>query len=120
MKIINCLLVFILLIGNCSAVEIIPKSKESYTCYDYSVEFREQNPDWGIVTISNNKYFYGISHMVNYQLMDDGTLKIHDGLYKYDYVYEGWERVDYYHFWGDDEIPKWNYRFLWDNREVIR
>lgn len=103
-------------------MQIEPASQESWTCVDYSTHYKQENPDWNIMTISNHQLFKGISHMVNYKLLGtNGTITIHDGLYDVDYTYSGWwnEIGVYYHFWTPDETPVRNYMFLRDNRNYI-
>lgn len=93
---------------------------EHWTCYDYSVDFEKNNPDWDCVTISNHKLFYGISHMVNYQFYDNITMIVYDGLLDNLYYINNWQwDIDYYHFWLDN-TPWRNYRYLLDNREVVQ
>lgn len=46
---------------------------------------------------------------------------VHDGLYDTEYYITGWaDNTDYYHFWNKNEIPKRNYYYLIDNRDVIK
>ena len=112
-----CLL---LLVIPCSATPYIVPNSQKLTCYDYSTNYHVEHLDWGRVTISNNPYFRGISHMVNYLVIDNETLKIHDGLYNADYVYSGWNDDGlYYHFWFNGSSPWRNYKFLYDNREEL-
>lgn len=90
-----------------------------WTCYDYSVDFEKNNPEWDTVTISKHKFFYGVSHMVNYQMYDDAKMIIYDGLYDNIYWVNNWQwDYNYYHFWLDS-TPVRNYRYLLDNRGVV-
>jgi hypothetical protein len=102
-----------------SAVTVVEKPKEKWDCVDFSTDFAQKNPDWGIVTISQQARFYGQSHMVNYQLNDDGSLNIHDGLYNNDYVFYNWQVDGYYHFWLNEKPVRY-YKFLYDNSEIIQ
>ena len=104
-----------------STNNVIPKTQEYWTCVDYSKDFAAHNPEWGIVTMSNNQLFHGISHMVNYKILDNGhTLLIHDGMQHADYKDSGWYlSQSYYHFWQNDETPVRTYRFLRDNSQII-
>jgi hypothetical protein len=99
-------------------VRIIKASSDSWTCYDYSVDFAKENPDWGVVTISNNQLFRGISHMVNYKLLSSERMAIHDGLLEADYTIVGWQYGNYYHFWIN-ETPKRIYVVIRDNRNDV-
>jgi len=91
-----------------------------WTCYDYSVDFGKNNPDWDCVTISNHRFFYGVSHMVNYQMHDNTTMIVYDGLLDNMYWINNWQwDYDYYHFWLDN-TPWRNYQYLLDNREVVQ
>jgi hypothetical protein len=92
---------------------------ERWTCYDYSVDFEKNNPDWDCVTISNHKFFYGVSHMVNYRMYDNTTMIVYNGLLDNMYHINNWQwDNDYYHFWLDS-TPWRNYRYLLDNRGVL-
>jgi hypothetical protein len=113
------LVIAITLSQNVSAVSIIPVPQEKWTCYDYSVNFAKENPEWGIVTVSDNQWFHGITHMVNYQKINNETLLIHDGMWEMDYVIAGWQLQGYYHFWVN-ETPMRNYVVMWDNRNIIK
>lgn len=95
-------------------VTVVPRAEESYTCYDYSVEYTKSHPDWICVTMSQNQWFRGTTHMVNCKLNSDGSLMIHDGLLKSDYTLYGWEDYQYYHFWYD-KTPVRNYIVMQDN-----
>lgn len=118
-KLFSVLALVTLFISSIGAVTITPKSMEYWTCVDYSTDFTNNNPDWGIVTISNNQYFHGVSHMVNYKVMDSESIEIHDGMYEYDYELHDWKNDGrFYHFWINEK-PVRNYRFLWDNRGVL-
>lgn len=93
---------------------------EQWTCYDYSVDFEKNNPDWDCATISNHRFFYGVSHMVNYQMYSDTQMIVYDGLLDNMYYINNWQwDIDYYHFWLDS-TPWRNYRYLLDNREVVQ
>ncbi|MFA6887827.1 MAG: hypothetical protein WCQ65_12765 [Fermentimonas sp.] len=94
-------------------------NKEAWTCYDYSINYSECNPEWGVVTMSNHPHFHGYSHVVNYQYVNNNTLRIHDGLYNLDYNYTGWQYNGYYHFWPDGSIPKRTFIRLLDNRYLL-
>jgi hypothetical protein len=68
--------------------------------------------------MSSNQQFAGISHMVNYQITENGDLKIHDGLYKMDYTLYNWKGCQYFHFWIN-ENPVRTYNKLTDNSDVV-
>jgi hypothetical protein len=104
-----------------STNNVISKSQEYWTCVDYSKNFTERNPEWGMVTLSDNQLFHGTSHMLNYKILDNGqTLLIHDGMQHADYKDSGWYiSQSYYHFWQKDETPARTYKFLRDNRQII-
>jgi len=92
---------------------------ERWTCYDYSVDFEKNNPDWDCMTISKHRFFYGTSHMVNYQFYSDTKMIVYDGGFDNIYYINNWQwDYDYYHFWLDG-TPVRNYRYLLDNRGVV-
>jgi hypothetical protein len=105
-------IIILLSINPSSAVEI-RENKEAWTCYDNSINYEKLN-GWDCVTISENQYFKGVSHMVNYQLEGENLI-IHDELYKMDYtIYDYKNSGLFFHFWFDVK-PVRNYKFLWDN-----
>lgn len=107
-------------VSDSKAVSIIPVPKTEWTCYDYSVDFAKENTSWGIVTMSDNQWFNsncGISHMVNYQVINETSLMIHDGLYDVDYILKDWTKKGFFHFW--EGRPVRNYLVMQDNRDVI-
>lgn len=111
------LLFIILLITPVQAVSIIPASKDYWTCYDYSVDYAKNNTEWGIVTMSDNQYFHGVSHMVNYKFGNNNSLMIHDGLYNLDYTLYVWQDCGkYMHFWDNSTTPQRYYKIMQDNR----
>lgn len=109
------LLILVLLITasiNTAAAVCIKPNYEAWTCYDWSTYYESSNPEWNIVTISEHRFFYGVSHMVCYQL-DGKDLIIHDEFYHLDYTIYDYENSGlYFHFWKEDQTPVRNYRFL--------
>jgi hypothetical protein len=101
-------------------VKVVSKHTEDYwTCYDYTIDYTRNHPEWGRVTLFNTCQDK-VTHMVNYQLIN-GELEIHDGLYQLDYTITDWEDKVYfnYHFWTTNETPARNYLTgsLTDNTE---
>lgn len=119
MKLFTISMLILLFISPAQAVQVIPKTQDDFTCFDYSIAYAKENPDWGIVTISNNQWFRGVSHMVNYQFTENNTLMIHDGLYQYDYELYDWQGAHFYHFWLENETPCRNYKVLQDNSHLF-
>ena len=121
MKKVGFLLIFLLLgniVAPCSAVSVIPKPVEKWTCYDHAVNFNKENPDWGIVTLSTNQWFRGQCHIVNYRFVDNETLLIHDCGNGDEYPIVNWQLNDheFYHFWTEG-TPTRHWTVLQDNRE---
>lgn len=97
------IVVILLLMGNACA-----------SCYDESVRYEKEHPEWGCVTMSDNQLFHGTSHMVNYQVEGE-NLSIHDELYGLDYtIYDYTNSGVFFHFWGN-ETPVRVYKFLRPN-----
>lgn len=102
---------------------------DGWTCFDYSVELNKRDSTWGIVLKSQNPkfegYAYGDNHMVNYKILDDKSLLIHDELLKQEYIVGGWEYdsnvFDYYHFYINDEVPTrtWSENAIKPNAKVV-
>lgn len=64
-------------------------NQDYWTCYDHSINFARENPDWGIVTVSNHPHFKYGAHMVNYKIEND-TIHFYDSTWsnetkQYDY-----------------------------------
>lgn len=95
---------------------------EGWTCYNYSVDFAKNNPDFEVVTVSRSPEFKGISHMTNYQFYDNETMIVYDGLLdKLYFVYDlQWDVEDYnyYYFWVN-ETPTRECVDMVDNRNVV-
>jgi hypothetical protein len=111
-KLLLSVILIFLLINPVSAVTI-RENKEAWTCYDYSIDYYKSNPDFPPVTISDNQYFKGVSHMVNGKL-EGNNLIVHDGLYELDYIMYDYKNYYFCHFWYNTK-PVRNYKFLWDN-----
>jgi len=88
---------------------------DTWTCFDYSMNYSHHNPEWGMVVMSDNKYLSGKNHVVNYMISSEGYLLIHDGLLNINYLIKGWEydsegdTLDFYHFYIDSEKPTRHY-----------
>ncbi len=96
----------------------LPRKKNVSTCYDFAVSFQSENPGWGIVSLSTNQQFRGVSHIVNYQVEGD-TLVIHDGMYLADYEIPNYQdESGFFHFWIN-ETPIRYYDTLSDNRNIL-
>lgn len=96
----------------------IRENKEAWTCYDYALNFSENNPDWGTVGLSDNRYFKGYGHLVNYKYINNNTLLIHDEANGCEYRYVNWQLDGYFHFFIN-ETPRRHYKWLVDNRELV-
>ncbi len=109
----------LLLISPASAFDIVREDRDSWVCVDYAVDYARNNPGWGVVSISNHPYFTGVSHMVNYRIIDNETMLIHDEMYNAEFEVHNWQfSGEYYHFWIDEPIKR-NYKRLLDNRELV-
>ena len=101
-----------------------------WTCYDYAIDYARDHPEYGIVTVSTNPCFKGISHMLNYKV-ENGTIHFYDPTWtaNNNQTYEYYVNVDtrkienpyfeicYYKFWSVNQTPLRNYRSLQDNSE---
>ncbi len=117
MKLKYIFILFLLIAPTSASFNPIRENKEAWTCYDYTLNFSEYNPDWGLVGMSDNKLFRGESHLVNYKLIDNDTILIHDGLNGAEYDLYGWQNDGFYHFFIN-ETPRRNYKWLVDNQEL--
>lgn len=102
-----------------TGVTVIEAPETAWTCYDFSTHFAKENPGWGIVTMSENQWFRGVSHMVNCKNVTADSMEIHDGLYGVDYTLYDWQDQGFYHFWGKDSKPIRNYIVMQDNRYAM-
>ena len=116
MKLLNALLILVLLtamtpVTAATNIDIVRENKEYWNCVDYSVSFMRDNPEWGCVTVSSNKYFKGVSHIVNYRIVGEGTIEIKDNMFETNYILCGFENDTlYYHFWENEPVR--NYKWL--------
>ena len=104
---------------------------EHWTCFDHAVYWSEKYPGWGMVLMSKNPKFegynFGDNHLVNYKILPDKTLLIHDGTRKTDkdYLVAGWEfdscTFEYYHFYVNGEVPTrtWTGGVMYPNAEAV-
>ena len=100
-----------------------------WTCFDHAMYWSAKYPDWGMVLISKNPNFegykFGDNHLVNYKILPDKTLLIHDGTKKTDKdcLVSGWEydsdTFEYYHFYVDGEVPTRTWIKLYPNAEAV-
>jgi hypothetical protein len=110
-KLLLSAIIILSLINVGQAVEI-KENRAAWVCYDWAVWYNSENPEWKIVTISEQRFFYGVSHMVNYQLEGENLI-IHDEFYKLDYtIYDYKNSGLYFHFWQNEQTPVRNYKFL--------
>jgi len=101
-------------------------NKSAWVCYDYSINYAREHPEWGVVTMSDNPNFYGISHMVNYKIVN-GTMLIHDEMNDYNCYFRFDNRTTnnpyyeqtYYKFYTVNETPLRNYKYMVDNSETF-
>ena len=113
---LNALLILVLLtamtpVVAATNIDIVRENKEYWNCVDYSVSFMRNNPEWGCVTVSEHKYFKGVSHIVNYKVLEDGKIEIKDNMFETNYIVCGFENDTlYYHFWEGEPIR--NYKML--------
>lgn len=110
------LLTLVLLTTNVSAWQPVEDTSK-WSCYDYSFDYKQNNPEWGICVIGYNQYFRGTTHAVNYLYTEDNkTILIHDAMLGLDY-----EVTDYkndrdgrmFHFFENNGVR--NYKFLYPN-----
>ena len=98
---------------------------DQWTCYDYSVEFNKQNPEWGLVVLSDKMSFQGECHIVNYRINEDKILTLHDEWNQIEYNYTGWELTDdicspdHFHFFHSGELPRRSWRMLRPNAGAV-
>ena len=105
--------------SSASSFDPVRPDKDTWTCYDHSIDYANNHDEWEVLTISHHRYFQGQSHMVNYRI-EGNTMYIHDELYDIDMVYHNFKHApEFFHFWNSDEIPKRNYYYLIDNRDVV-
>jgi hypothetical protein len=105
----------------------IRPDKDTWVCYDYSINYARENPEWGVVTISDNPCFYGISHCVNWKISNNNLI-LYDSQYdiKNEFPIDNvcliecnnWFKPAYYKFWSIDKTPLRNYIRLQENSEA--
>ena len=107
-----------------TAEQPIIRAEQTKECLDYSLEYQSSNPEWGILLISDNYWFKGLGHYVNYQISAEKVLFIHDDMTGADYSAWGWQYNGeysftqyhkYYHFFVNGEEPTRRFRFMKPN-----
>lgn len=97
---------------------------ELWGCFDYAMHYSQDNPEWGIVLISDHPRFRGNgnSHFVNYQIHDD-ILFLYDADKDSEYYNLGWQydtfTFERYHFFIDGEIPTRHAKYRLPNAELV-
>lgn len=95
-----------------------------WSCFDYSMDFSRNNPDWGIVLISTHPQFRGMgnSHFVNYQIVGDSLL-VRENDSDWEYLIDKWQydtcTFEYYHFYVNGEIPTRYFKYKLPNAEAM-
>lgn len=107
-------------VATATEFDIVRPDDAYQDCVSLTVKFCNDNPEYIPCSISNNRYFYGLSHMVAVKIIDDDTILIHDELRGFDTNGDNWyiDQSTFYHFWIDEPIKR-NYRYLLDNREMV-
>lgn len=131
-KIILFICLFLLMSGIASGTpyqsgsfDPVRQDVDAWTCYDTAINYAREHPEWGVCMVSGNPVFRGVSHYVNWRIVDGELIildmsnspaiisyRFQDNTYArigYDY------RYTYYHIWDLDETPLRNYRVLRDN-----
>ena len=123
LKLINLGLLFILLAAHIATAAPTIIRSDSKDCLTLSLEYQSENPEWGILLISDNYWFRGLGHYVNYQFDDDKDIHIHDEMYNLNWSGRGWQYSgeysfttghQYYHFFID-ETPTRRFTFMKPN-----
>lgn len=122
MKFSSLIIFSIILIASsqiCYADEMNPvrDNIERWESYDYAINYSENNPEYGVVLVANNKNFNGLATFANYKF-DKTDLILHDARYNITYVSLIWKyenNGNFYHFYAKKEVPPRNYAFMTDN-----
>ena len=110
-----------------NAEQNIIRDDQQKECLDYALEYQSLNPEWSILLISDNYWFRGLGHYVNYQIDENKVLYIHDGMTGADYSAWGWQYNgeysftqyhQYYHLFVNEE-PQRRFRFMRPNAMEI-
>ena len=125
LKLIFIGLLLILVSAHIATAEpIIIRADQTKDCLDYSLEYQVSNPEWGILLISDNYWFRGLGHYVNYQIDENKDLHIHDEMYNLDWSGRGWQYSGeysftyshkYYHFFVNGNEPQRRVGFMKPN-----
>lgn len=122
---IRTFIIFIVFIFSCinvvSSVEfdIVRPDNAYQDCVSLTIKYCNDNPEYMPCTISNNRLFRGLSHMVAIKIIDNETIMVHDELNNAHYESHNWFLDgQYYHFWIDEPLKR-NYKYLLDNREMV-
>lgn len=105
-------------------------NQDYWTCYDHSINYARENPEWGVVVVSHHPHFRYGSHMVNYKIEND-TIHFYDSTWstetkQYDYYVNIDDRKTdnpyfspcYYKFCLPEKTPIRQYVLFRDNSQV--
>lgn len=103
---------------------VVPPA-ELWGCFDYAMHYSQDNPDWGVVLISDHPQFRGMgnSHFVNYKILYNSELILYDVESGRTSRYCNWQydsyTFDYYHFYVNGEIPTRHFKYKLPNAEAV-
>ena len=96
-------------------------NQDDWVCYDYAIDYAQNNSEWGVITVSSNPNFKGTSHMLNYRI-NGSVMEFYDPYWSVlcgSEIYYSVEIDDmrmgnpffepcYYHDWNVNATP-WRY-----------
>jgi len=124
------LLIAVLLVGSIGTssafqYDYVEPPEYLWSCFDYAMHYSQDNPEWGVVLLSNNPRFklYANNHYLNYKILDTGELNLYDVESGRLSRHWGWQydtvTFDYYHFYAFGETPTRQHSYKLPNAEAV-
>lgn len=109
--IFSILSLFLILSGNCQAVEIIPIQETDKNAFQMTISFIAENPDYQMLVISDNHLFRGHNNkIVACQFTETGNMQIYDVYCDHEYImHDSYNRFFFHVFEHGEERQTWEY-----------
>lgn len=110
----------------------VRENVDYWTCYDYAIDYSQNNSGWDVITVSKSPNFRPASHMLNYRI-NGGEIEFYDPYWSAFIGYEIEYSVDiddrrhgnkyfqpaYYHVWDVNQTPWRTYRNNVENIQEV-
>jgi hypothetical protein len=107
-------------------------NQADWVCYDYAIDYAQNNIEWGVITVSEYPNFIHISHMLNYRI-NGSEIEFYDPYWsellgsEIEYSVEiddmrmgnKYFQPAYYHVWDVNQTPWRTYRNNVENIQEV-